>query len=765
MSFTSLYRASFYLMLIFATLVLSIDAIDSPVSPLYPVIVAAASVAAFLTVDRNPALGLSPAISGLCGLAALGLAGLEWLINPNLLLLALGHWLVYLQLIYMFREKTVMIDWWTFILGLVQVMVGTVISQSDTVGVMLFAWAVMALWVLGLFSLRRDANRATAVEGGPRAGFAATVREPYPGLLNLPFLVSALRVTLFTLVLGGVIFLAMPRRASMARSQRGDVPAQHLTGFDDEVQLGQMGEILENDTVVMSVELFDEKDRTIAPEDEPLWRGVTMVNYVEGRWFRQLPRGTMTFPVFRPQVEKLAADRGGPQGIIRQVIKLESNDSNVLFGLRPMIEAVSTRRFMPQLNPIDGTIFRFDPRPGTYDYEVRSYRNQEIPQAGEQAPHWPRIRDDLLGVPERLRAKLKAIAEEVIEQNLKPEDRDDPEKKARALESYLRDSGKFGYTLKLEVIDRNIDPVEDFLVNRREGHCEYFASALALLLRSVKIPSRMVNGFKGGDWNDIARVLSVRQKHAHSWVEAYLGEFPGSPEHVPRWMTLDPTPGIERDKSVARVGGFRANFRQITDLVRYVWVFYVVGYNAERQNRLIYGPMRQLVEEAQRGFRIIGGFVRAAWAWVIKLFHFESARSFFSPRGFAVSFVALLLLVGLVQALAWLIRRLLRWYLGPGEDIGSLSAGATHYRRLAQVLAEYDLERSPAETQDEFARRATHYLTARGSSTEAVADVPKLVVDAFYRVRFGHQELGPDDLNALETRLDALETSLRAAQA
>ena len=68
------------------------------------------------------------------------------------------------------------------------------------------------------------------------------------------------------------------------------------------------------------------------------------------------------------------------------------------------------------------------------------------------------------------------------------------------------------------MVDPSLDPVEDFLVNRKRGHCEYFASALALLLRSIDIPARMVNGFKGGDWNELAQSMNVRQKHAHSWV-------------------------------------------------------------------------------------------------------------------------------------------------------------------------------------------------------------------------------------------------------
>jgi hypothetical protein len=106
-----------------------------------------------------------------------------------------------------------------------------------------------------------------------------------------------------------------------------------------------------------------------------------------------------------------------------------------------------------------------------------------------------------------------------------------------------------------------------------------------------------------------------------------------------------------------------------------------------------------------------------------------------------------------------------RWVRGADDEAAALSAGAAHYRRLALLLGEYGLERPPAETQDEFARRATVFLTARGSGTDAVADVPRAVVEAFYRVRFGHRELPPDLHGHLESRLDDLEASLGASQA
>jgi hypothetical protein len=97
---------------------------------------------------------------------------------------------------------------------------------------------------------------------------------------------------------------------------------------------------------------------------------------------------------------------------------------------------------------------------------------------------------------------------------------------------------------------------------------------------------------------------------------------------------------------------------------------------------------------------------------------------------------------------------------GPELDSTSLAAGTLFYRRLTQLLALLQLERTPAETQGEFAIRAGKLLNSQGQPTQALADVPKEVVDAFYRVRFGHLELAPASLAELDSRLDALEASL-----
>lgn len=744
MNFEHLYRASFYVMLFLATLTMSIEAtVDNRAAMLYPPGVAVASALAFFVVDRKPGYGLSRTLAyALSWGVSTALVYVEYRITQHLLL-SLAHWLVYLQVIKILMPKTIEDDWFLIALGLMQVLVGTVISQSDAVGASLLAWALTSLWVLGLFYLHREALRQRPVPG-VKVTPEPVSRMPYPGLFDLSFLFASLRVVGITVALGGVIFLAMPRRPAAGASPRRGVAAKHLTGFGEELQLGQLGEILENDSVVMSVELSDGNNRLVKPEGELLWRGISMIQYENGRWQRApiQSRGlSSTLIASTPREHRL-----------HQRIKLEPTDTTVLFALRPILDANAERGLPPELNRVDGSLHRGDLRVGGFDYEVISSTD---PQADTQPFEvFPRHVADYQQVPEPLKQHLKAIAEPVVA-SIPPSKLLE---RARRLESYLRDSGKFGYSLQMEVKDPALDPVEDFLVNRKEGHCAYFASALALMLRSLDIPSRMVNGFKGGDWNDLASVLTVRQKYAHSWVEVLVGarEQPNG-RLRPVWVTLDPTPSLERDQAVEKVGGVPPSMRLFSDFIRYVWLFYVAGFDAERQERLVYQPLRQLAEQARRGFEMI---LRGGRGALRSLLLFNDVASFFSIRGFFVTFTALLILAVLYALGRWLARRLMRWIRGPDLDRSAMAVGVAFYRRLAQLLAEFGLERPPAETPREFARRAGGFLLGRGVESESVADVPPQVVDAFYRVRFGNRSLTAQDLEHLENRLDALDSSL-----
>ena len=249
MTFHAIYRISFYVMLTLATLVLSIDATtDNKLAMLYPPGMALACSLAFLTVDRNPRLAISRHAGGCPWGILTGLVYLEFRYTEHLLLCWPTGWSITSLSKYSWK-KSVETDWLLFGLSLMQVLVGTVISQSDTVGMCLFAWAVSALLVLGLFYLHRESLRhASAAQPAAANGL------PYPGLIDVPFVLASLQVALLTLAPGGVIFLAMPREKAVARTLRGGPLPKHVTGFGEEVRLGQLGEILENDSVMMTIE-------------------------------------------------------------------------------------------------------------------------------------------------------------------------------------------------------------------------------------------------------------------------------------------------------------------------------------------------------------------------------------------------------------------------------------------------------------------------------------------------------------------------------
>lgn len=103
--------------------------------------------------------------------------------------------------------------------------------------------------------------------------------------------------------------------------------------------------------------------------------------------------------------------------------------------------------------------------------------------------------------------------------------------KAIALEDYLRSNYEYSYdTIQYQ----GYTPIDWFLFEGRRGHCEYFASALAIMLRSVGIPSRLATGFSLGERNPITGYYEVRTMNGHAWVEAYV------PDRG--WLMLEPTP-------------------------------------------------------------------------------------------------------------------------------------------------------------------------------------------------------------------------------
>ncbi len=168
-----------------------------------------------------------------------------------------------------------------------------------------------------------------------------------------------------------------------------------------------------------------------------------------------------------------------------------------------------------------------------------------------------------------------------------------PAEQAVALEQYLKN--EFSYTLDITYSNRE-DHVMHFLTETRSGHCEYFATSMVLLLRSLGIPARIVNGYLTDEWNDNQERFIVRQEHAHSWVEAQVG-----PDA--RWVTFDPTPEDGIGSNRINISWYH-RFSSAFDGVRMWWYNNVVDYNEEDQRRgigFIFGLLRQISINSNEG--------------------------------------------------------------------------------------------------------------------------------------------------------------------
>ncbi len=158
-----------------------------------------------------------------------------------------------------------------------------------------------------------------------------------------------------------------------------------------------------------------------------------------------------------------------------------------------------------------------------------------------------------------------------------------PRQIAKKLEKYLRDNFKY----KIGAPDLNrLSPIEDFLYNQKEGHCERFASVLAVLLRMKGIPSRVVLGFYTMEKNQFADLYNVRANHAHAWTEAFI---PGQ-----GWITLDATPyGEGTGRYVAQVA------LSLYDWIEYVWYNKIVNFSVQDQNTLVNFTAKKLKQAGE----------------------------------------------------------------------------------------------------------------------------------------------------------------------
>jgi hypothetical protein len=112
----------------------------------------------------------------------------------------------------------------------------------------------------------------------------------------------------------------------------------------------------------------------------------------------------------------------------------------------------------------------------------------------------------------------------------------------------------------------------------KRGHCEFYSTAMAVMLRTLGVPTRNVTGFIGGSYNRFARSYAVRQGDAHSWVEVYLDDA--------GWTRFDPTPPANAAPQ-SDITGLLAFVRDFVEATTQRWNRHVIGYDLKQQVGLL----------------------------------------------------------------------------------------------------------------------------------------------------------------------------------
>jgi len=304
-----------------------------------------------------------------------------------------------------------------------------------------------------------------------------------------------------------------------------------------------------------------------------------------------------------------------------------------------------------------------------------------------------------VGLPESLDPRVTALSKSLTE----------GKGRISAVDAVLRHFGSFRYSLANE--PQMPDPLASFLFDVKAGHCEYFATAMTVVLRASGIPARMVTGFYGGRYVENGGYYVVRQGDAHAWVEVWFPEV--------GWLTFDPTPPDARPATLETAWG---RFQLWLDGVREQWRKSVVDYDIFAQVQGIKGLI-DLAKEASQRLGSSDGTATSRWA----------------ATGRRIAAVALPLAAVLALAFWW-SRRSVR---------AARRARTESQRRAARLLAEVErllvkrgVQKTPAQTPVE------HLAAARLAAVPGT-DRLEPVVQRSLEARFGRRALAVAEFEAL----------------
>ncbi len=484
-----------------------------------------------------------------------------------------------------------------------------------------------------------------------------------------------------------IVFVTFPR-VSQGWAGRGETLATSIAGFSDEISIGEHGAtILGNPQIVLRVEF-----PLGVPEDISglRWRGRSYDRFDGVRWTRTeaLPPASGPSSWYR--------ERWGQQ-LIRQRIYGSPLDVRVLFALHPALEFGSESGIQPLFDNA-GDYFYWGS--GAPVYTVNS---PAAPPPAEELREPSRgftpSDRHFLQLPQGLDPRIQRLADSLVAGTENKYDA------ARAIERWLHG---FEYTRDLPATARETS-LEHFLFERRAGHCEYFSTAMVVLLRSAGIHARNVNGFLGGQWSQFGDYLVVTQNEAHSWVEVWFQGY--------GWVAFDPTPPGSAGATL--VASWFWPGRIFFDGLQHRWNKWVLDYSLDEQVGIFAGLFRE----------------RSAVEAPAGPAGTEEGRNWWGA-----TLLVLLLAAG--------------WTWARRSGVGGAPATAM-YLQLRAACARAGLPVAPGLTPLALVERVRAQQVGAARPAERV-------VDLYLRARYGREQLGESELREMREALGAARRVLRA---
>lgn len=390
------------------------------------------------------------------------------------------------------------------------------------------------------------------------------------------------------------LFYLVPR--SDAYGLASETSRRRLQGFTDTLQLGETGLLEDNPAVVMRVRPSDGENMSasiIRRLKSKRLRGLSFNGYANGHW----SRGNMRryyIDLSRTDGEfEILKNLRGVKNLYQLEIMLENNDPPVIFiPDQTVLTDFDVRNIRVDT---DQAMFFLGRSTGNRRYlarvildpvEVADVRMDEINLTGYMRHFLSRG-----GIDQRIQQIAQQIASGTTTIN----------QRVNATMRFLRNG--FSYSLN-EESPVEVDPAVNFLFLTKSGSCEHFATAMTLLLRAMGVPTRPVNGYTMGDWNELGKFFTVRQRHAHTWVEVY---FPGS-----GWVPFDPTPPEEEYVPETELEKFMVQLWEI-----YEGYWFNLVYNFDQRTQML--GFRRIQREVSAAAENLFGFAAAYYHGLIAL--------------------------------------------------------------------------------------------------------------------------------------------------